>query len=89
MKHKTQFEREKQLGQRCVACIQANKKYWIAHNVPSEIRKKMHPWYITEIDGSDALYVLCLPDVDNPKVHYKLVAQSATHGNRTEISVSN
>jgi len=52
--------------------LNARGKKWRNRNVPVYVRENLWiPYYITEIQGVERLFIIRPPDPHNPKVHFR------------------
>lgn len=53
------------------AKVQSHGTKWKSRNIPIFIREHLLiPYYLTEIDGNEALFIIQMPTHKQPKVHF-------------------
>lgn len=65
------IEDGKVIARAVYAKIQSYGNKWKSRNIPIYIRESlMCPFYLTEIDGKEVLFIIQMPNHANPKVHF-------------------
>ena len=60
------------LAKEFFGALDARGKKWRNRNVPVYVRENLWiPYYITEIQGVERLFIIRPPDPHNPKVHFR------------------
>lgn len=82
------FKRGIALGKAHFSEIEKKGKKWKTRNIPGPIRDKfLMPYYITELDDVQSLFIIQMPISKADKVSFLLFSQSSENASSPDISI--